>query len=80
MTYAIKGYDKETYYKHITAALDHAPMVTMDDAVDLVSTIHTERKESIKKYNRRNRGDNNRCYKIKEHGRQGGIKIPCNIC
>jgi adenosylhomocysteinase len=47
-TYAIKGEDKKTYYNHITAALDHAPMVTMDDGADLVSTIHTERKELIK--------------------------------
>lgn len=47
-TYAIKGEDKKTYYNHITAALDHVPMVTMDDGADLVSTIHTERKELIK--------------------------------
>jgi adenosylhomocysteinase len=47
-TYAIKGEDKKTYYDHITAALDHAPMVTMDDGADLVSTILTERKELIK--------------------------------
>ncbi|MEK6677909.1 MAG: adenosylhomocysteinase [Nitrospirota bacterium] len=47
-TYAIKGENKKTYYNHITAALDHAPMVTMDDGADLVSTIHTERKELIK--------------------------------
>ncbi|MEK6657980.1 MAG: adenosylhomocysteinase, partial [Nitrospirota bacterium] len=46
-TYAIKGEDKKTYYNHITAALDHVPMVTMDDGADLVSTIHTERKELI---------------------------------
>ncbi|OGW50851.1 MAG: adenosylhomocysteinase [Nitrospirae bacterium RBG_19FT_COMBO_42_15] len=47
-TYAIKGEGKKTYYDHITAALDHTPMVTMDDGADLVSTIHTERKELIK--------------------------------
>ncbi len=47
-TYAIKGENNKTYYNHITAALDHAPMVTMDDGADLVSTIHTERKELIK--------------------------------
>lgn len=47
-TFAIKGEDKKTYYSHITAALDHKPMVTMDDGADLVSTIHTERKELIK--------------------------------
>jgi len=44
-TYAIKGEDNVTYYKHIGAALDHKPHMTMDDGADLVSTIHKERRE-----------------------------------
>jgi adenosylhomocysteinase len=47
-TYAIKGEDNITYYKHISAALDHAPQVTMDDGADLVSTLHKERRELLK--------------------------------
>jgi adenosylhomocysteinase len=47
-TYAIKGEDNVTYYKHIQAALDHAPQVTMDDGADLVSTLHKERRELLK--------------------------------
>ena len=46
-TYAIKGEDNVTYYKHITAALDHKPHMTMDDGADLVSTIHKERRELL---------------------------------
>jgi adenosylhomocysteinase len=46
--YAIKGEDNKTYYKHINAALDHKPHMTMDDGADLVSTIHKERRELIK--------------------------------
>lgn len=38
--YAINGEDTETYYKHIKAAIEHSPEVTMDDGADLVSTIH----------------------------------------
>ncbi len=45
--FAIKGEDKDTYYRHIHAALANAPNVTMDDGADLVSTIHSERKELI---------------------------------
>ncbi|MBL8096923.1 MAG: adenosylhomocysteinase [Anaerolineales bacterium] len=45
--YAIKGEDNKTYYKHITAALDHKPHMTMDDGCDLVSTIHKDRTELI---------------------------------
>jgi len=46
-TYAIKGEDNVTYYKHIKAALDHKPHLTMDDGADLVSTIHKDRRELL---------------------------------
>ena len=46
-TYAIKGEDEQTYYRHINAALDHQPNMTMDDGCDLVSTLHTTRTELI---------------------------------
>ncbi|HLD75216.1 MAG TPA: adenosylhomocysteinase [Bdellovibrionota bacterium] len=45
--YAIKGEDNKTYYKHINAVLDQKPHLTMDDGADLVSIIHTERKEVL---------------------------------
>jgi adenosylhomocysteinase len=45
--FAIKGEDNETYYQHISAALDHKPHLTMDDGADLVSTLHKERTELI---------------------------------
>lgn len=38
-TYAIKGEDNATYYKHIRAALEHRPQMTMDDGADLVSSL-----------------------------------------
>lgn len=43
--FAIKGEDNDTYYSHIHAALDHEPHITMDDGADLVSTLHTDRRE-----------------------------------
>ncbi|MBV8823035.1 MAG: adenosylhomocysteinase, partial [Ktedonobacteraceae bacterium] len=46
-TFAIKGEDEDTYYRHIHAALDHKPNMTMDDGCDLVTTLHTTRKELI---------------------------------
>lgn len=46
-TFAIKGEDNETYYKHILAALAHRPQMTMDDGADLVTTILTKRKDLI---------------------------------
>lgn len=45
--FAIKGEDKETYYKHIHQALDIQPQITMDDGCDLVSVLHTDRREGL---------------------------------
>jgi adenosylhomocysteinase len=46
-TYAIKGEDRDTYFQHIKAALDHKPNITMDDGCDLVSSIVTDRRELL---------------------------------
>jgi adenosylhomocysteinase len=46
-TNAIKGEDEETYYRHINAALDNNPQLTVDDGADLVTTLHTQRVELI---------------------------------
>ncbi|MBI5468868.1 MAG: adenosylhomocysteinase [Deltaproteobacteria bacterium] len=43
--YAIKGEDNKTYYKHLNATLDKKPNITMDDGADLVSLLHSERKD-----------------------------------
>jgi len=45
--FAIKGENKKTYYKHINDALSLKPHITMDDGADLVSTLHTARKDLI---------------------------------
>jgi len=40
--FAVRAEDRRTYYQHLHAALDHAPVVTMDDGADLVSMLHKE--------------------------------------
>jgi len=40
--FAIKGEDHKTYYRHLRAALDHMPVITMDDGADLVTMLHKE--------------------------------------
>jgi adenosylhomocysteinase len=40
--FAVNGEDHETYYQHIRAAIEHNPVVTMDDGADLVSNIHSD--------------------------------------
>jgi adenosylhomocysteinase len=46
-TYAIKGEDRDSYYRHVNAALDHQPQVTMDDGADLVNELHARRTELL---------------------------------
>ena len=38
--HAIRGEDNDTYYRHIRAALEHRPQVTMDDGADVVGALH----------------------------------------
>jgi len=45
--YAIRGESTEVYYRHINAALNHRPVITMDDGADLVSEIHKSRTDLI---------------------------------
>ncbi|MDX9991793.1 MAG: adenosylhomocysteinase [Anaerolineales bacterium] len=45
--FAIKGESNATYYKHLSAALDHKPQMTMDDGADLVSVLHKDRRELL---------------------------------
>lgn len=46
-TFAIKGEDSQTYYRHLKAVLDQRPNLTMDDGADLVSMLHKQRKELL---------------------------------
>src|SRR5436305_11006723 len=45
--HAINGEDNETYYRHIKAAVDKHPNITMDDGADVISVLHGERPEQL---------------------------------
>jgi len=45
--FAIKGEDHDTYYRHMDAALDERPQLTMDDGCDLVSRVHQDRPDQV---------------------------------
>jgi adenosylhomocysteinase len=46
-TFAIKGEDNATYYRHIRSAVEHGPHITMDDGCDLVAFLHKERRDLL---------------------------------
>ena len=45
-TFAIKGEDRDTYYRHIQSVIDTFPQITMDDGADVVGLLHTERTDA----------------------------------
>ena len=45
--FAIKGEDNESYYRHIQSALETKPHFTMDDGADLVSVVHSKKRELL---------------------------------
>jgi len=45
--FAIKGEDEDTYYSHITAAVDHKPQLTMDDGADVIGVLHSSRRDQL---------------------------------
>ncbi|MBF8299221.1 MAG: adenosylhomocysteinase [Dehalococcoidia bacterium] len=46
-TYAMKGEDTETYYRHLRATLEQRPTMTLDDGADLVAMLHKERRDLL---------------------------------
>ena len=45
-TYAIKGEDNDTYYRHMNAIIDTKPHMTMDDGADVVALLHSTRADA----------------------------------
>jgi adenosylhomocysteinase len=45
--FATRGEDNETYYAHIQAAVDHRPRITIDDGADVVSVLHSSRRDQL---------------------------------
>jgi len=45
--FARKGEDRDTYYAHIRSVLETRPQITMDDGADVVTELHTRRRELL---------------------------------
>ena len=46
-TFARRGEDRDTYYRHLNQVTDTHPQITMDDGCDLVSLLHSERPAQV---------------------------------
>ena len=75
-TYAIKGEDNKTYYKHLNAIMDVHPQITMDDGADLVSLLHSERKDQISEVIGSSEETTTGVVRLKAMLKDGALKIP----
>ncbi len=74
--FAIKGESKETYYSHLTSALEHRPVITMDDGADLVSEIHSSHKDLISGIIASMEETTTGVIRLKAMEKAGALKIP----
>src|SRR3989449_9449876 len=74
--FAIKGEDRDTYYRHINQALDIKPHVTIDDGADLVSTIHRRRQGVLKDVIAGSEETTTGVIRLRAMARDGALKYP----
>jgi len=75
-TYAIRGEDSKTYYKHINQALDLKPTLTLDDGADLVTTIHQKRPELMDGLLASMEETTTGVIRLRAMAKDGALKIP----
>ncbi|HEU5298700.1 MAG TPA: adenosylhomocysteinase [bacterium] len=74
--FAIKGEDRDTYYRHIHQTLDLRPHITMDDGADLVSTIHHDRTELLAEIVAGTEETTTGVIRLRAMARDGALKYP----
>lgn len=75
-TYAIKGEDNKTYFKHLNSVLDFKPHLTMDDGADLVSEIHKNRTDLIKTIKGGTEETTTGVIRLKAMAKDGALRFP----
>ncbi|HLY74156.1 MAG TPA: adenosylhomocysteinase [Planctomycetota bacterium] len=75
-TYAIRGEDSKTYYRHINQALDLKPTLTLDDGADLVTTIHQKRPELMEGLLASMEETTTGVIRLRAMAKDGALKIP----
>jgi adenosylhomocysteinase len=75
-TNAIKGEDEITYYAHINTALDNAPQLSVDDGADLVTTLHTKRKDLLENVLGGTEETTTGVIRLRSLAKSGGLRYP----
>ena len=74
--FAIKGENKDTFFKHLKSAIEHKPNITMDDGADLISTIHKKYSELCEKVIGSMEETTTGVIRLKAMEKEGALKIP----
>lgn len=74
--YAIRGENNVTYYRHIEKIMDSHPQITMDDGGDLISFLHSKRKEQIKEVIGSNEETTTGVIRLRAMEKDRALKVP----
>jgi adenosylhomocysteinase len=74
--HAIRGEDKDTFFKHIEAALAHKPVITMDDGADLITTLHQKYPEQVKEIMGSMEETTTGVIRLRAMEKDGALKLP----
>lgn len=75
-TFAIKGEDKDTFFRHLKSAIEHQPNITMDDGADLISVIHKEYPEQCEQIVASMEETTTGVIRLRAMEEKGALKIP----
>lgn len=75
-TFAIKGEDNKTYFKHLNAVLDTNPNITMDDGGDLIYALHTDRTKQLENIIGSSEETTTGVIRLKAMEKEDALKLP----
>ena len=75
-TFAIKGENNATYFKHLNAVLDVHPNITMDDGGDLIYALHTQRQQQIPEIIGSSEETTTGVIRLKAMEKEGALQLP----
>ena len=74
--FAKRGEDRNSFYRHLVAALDHRPQITMDDGGDLIHLLHTKRKSQLKQVAGSCEETTTGVIRLRAMEKEGKLKLP----
>jgi len=75
-TYAIRGENDKTYYRHLRAVIEREPVLTMDDGADLVTLLHKDMKRYAPKVRASMEETTTGIIRLKALEKEGKMTIP----